>query len=686
MIYIIRRILLIIFFFIKIKSQLFSISSNYNLTLDKNIISLLTHKNFFTYYGYSYDSQSYLIDKFYFKADREINIDFFNQNNEFAFADFTLNNIKINDKFVQNIKFNFSIDIYENYSNLATEINYKNNSNLTAFNINNKTNDENIKNKKNNKNFNFNCKMKIGKINYKIEKEIELKYKFIKIANIKNIIIGLNYENKMYIINNNYVNNTFKIFNNNYYCFNGETVNFFISKNFLILINKNNFICVFSYTINNNLKNNIINYNNIITNIKLIQNLTLNDTILHAIKIKNYLFLSIENSKSIFCYDSNNKLIKKFNYNNSKNDIISFVIINNNLIYAIEKNFGLIIFNIKNTRIIYTYYIPNAYYIDSYINPFNSYKFVSIFLNNNKKDEFLIEIIVNNEFLPIVNKILTYNVPYQKKPFFSNFLSIDNYFYYFLDINNSNIIIIRKGLLRNINFLSYFIPINNITNLNLLSTLIPFKINSTHLNLALLNKNLIFPITNLIYKNNVLNCFFTEEEILTLSISHNSDSCNLSINKKNTLCKLNNIYNFYIKKEVDHFKLYLIIMIIICFLIINFIGISIYIIYKKTKKEDLGFNIKTEFDLDNKNYVYLTQNTFDTQNNNMLFTKEFESNDNKNKIFYTYEGINKNNSFDESINNNNNNRNLTVNSERSNNQSKKYLKKFVDNIIINKNF
>ena len=69
----------------------------------------------------------------------------------------------------------------------------------------------------------------------------------------------------------------------------------------------------------------------------------------------------------------------------------------------------------------------------------------------------------------------------------------------------------------------------------------------------------------------------------------------------------------------------------------------------------------------------------------MLFTKEFDSDDNKNKIFHTYEGINKNNSFDETINNNNN-RNLTVNSDRSNNQSKKYLKKFVDNIIINKNF
>ena len=683
MIYNIRRILLIIFFFIKIKSQLFSISSDYNLTLDKNIISLFTHKNFYTYYGYSYDFQNYLIDKFYFKADREININFFNQNNEFAFADFILNNIKINDKIVHNIKYNFSIEIDENYSNLATEIYYKNNSNLTAFNLNNINNEKNIKK---NKNVNFDCKMKIGKIKYKIGKEIELKYKFIKIATIKNIIIGLNYDNNIYIINNNYVNNTFKMLNNNYYCFNGETINFFISKNYLILINKNNLICVFSYTINNNLKNNIIiNYNNIITNIKLIQNFTINNTILHAIKIKNYLFLSIENSKSIFCYDSNNKLIKTFNYINSTNDIISFAIINNNLIYAIEKNFGLIIFNINNTRIIYTYYIPNAYYIDSYINPFNSYKFVSIFLKNNIKDEFLIEIIVNNEFLPIVNKILTYNVPYQKKPFFSNFLSIDNYFYYFLDINNSNIIIIRKGLLRNIKFLSYFIPINNITNLNLLSILIPFKHNSTHLNLALLNKNLIFPITNLIYEKNILNCFFTEEEILTLSISHNSDSCNLSINKKNTLCKLNNIYNFYIKKEVDHFRLYLIILIIICFLIVNFIGISIYIIYKKTKKEDLGFNIKTEFDLDNKNYVYLTQNTFDTQNNNMLFTKEFDSDDNKNKIFHTYEGINKNNSFDETINNNNN-RNLTVNSDRSNNQSKKYLKKFVDNIIINKNF
>ncbi len=162
MIYNIRRILLIIFFFIKIKSQLFSISSNYNLTFDKNIISLLTHKNFYTYYGYSYDLQYYLIDKFYFKADREINIDFFNQNNEFAFADFIINNIKINDKVVHNIKYNFSIDIYENYSNLATEINYKNNSNLTAFNINNETND---KNNKKNKNINFDCKIKIGKIN-----------------------------------------------------------------------------------------------------------------------------------------------------------------------------------------------------------------------------------------------------------------------------------------------------------------------------------------------------------------------------------------------------------------------------------------------------------------------------------------------------------------------------------------
>ena len=681
MIYNIRNILLIIYFFIKINSQLFSISSDYNLTFDKNIISLLYHKNFYTYSGYSYDSQFFLIDKFYLKADRDNNINFFSQNNEFSIADFNLNNFKINNKYFYNINYNFNIEISKNLSSLRSEIDYKQNFNLTAFNMNNDTN-ENNKNKK----YNFNCKMKIGEIKYKMNNEINLKYKFIKIINIKNIIIGLNlYDKNLYIINNNYINNTFKILNNIYHCFNGETLNFFISKNYLILINKNNLICAFSYTINNNFDNKIFNYNNIITNIKLIQKFTTTNTILHAIKIKNYLYLSTEESKSIFCYDTNNNLIKTFKYNNSNNDIISFVIINNNLIYAIEKNFGLIIFNINNSKLIYTYHIPKAYYIDYYINPFTSHKFVSIFLNNYKIDEFLIELIINNEYLPIINKILVYNIPNQKKPFFSSFLSIDNYFYYFLDVNNNKIIVIRKGLLRNINFLSYFIPFNNTIELNILSILVPFKLNSTHLNLAILHKNSIFPITNLTYKNNVLNCFFTQEEILTLSISHKSDSCNLSINKKNTLCNLNNIYTFYIKKEVDHFKLYIILLVIISLLIIYFIGISIYIIYKKTKKEDLGFNIKTDYDLDNKNYVYLTQNTFNTQSNNMLFTKEFDSY-NKNKIFYTYEGINKSNkSFDESVFNNN--RNLTATSEISNNnKSKKFLKKITDNIIINKNF
>ena len=263
-------------------------------------------------------------------------------------------------------------------------------------------------------------------------------------------------------------------------------------KNILIL--KENLIIFYKIKYEN-IINQTIKFNNINS-----YSIEKNKNILDFKYQDNYFYISFENEKSIkkFILNSNNEInyIDNYSHSDIQNDIISFQILNNT-IYAIEKEKGIIIFNKIYNSLYNKILLSTAIQIDKIKNPFNNYLFLGIFLNDSKNDEFFIELLIINEFNPIINKILIYK---NNKHFrITNYLTFDSYFTYFLDNANNKIIILKRRLLNEINFISYIFPVNDISNL-LPYYLIPSvnNKNNSYLNLAI-KQNKAYYNLNILY-------------------------------------------------------------------------------------------------------------------------------------------------------------------------------------------
>ena len=99
--------------------------------------------------------------------------------------------------------------------------------------------------------------------------------------------------------------------------------------------------------------------------------------------------------------------VHNFTHEFIKNDIIKFLVLEQT-IYAIEKNVGLIVFELIYGGLLKRIDIPDAIDLDLFRNPFNGFLFMGIYLNS-QYDEFFIELYIYNEYQPSINKILAYN-------------------------------------------------------------------------------------------------------------------------------------------------------------------------------------------------------------------------------------------------------------------------------------
>ena len=271
--------------------------------------------------------------------------------------------------------------------------------------------------------------------------------------------------------------------------------------------------------------------------------------------------------------------------------------------------------------------------------------------------------LIINEFNPIINKILTYK---DNKHFrITNYLTFDSYFSYFLDNANNKIIIIRRGLINEINFISYIFPVNDISNL-LPYYLIPSvnNKNNSYLNLAIkqdkayYNLNILFENKNYLYFN------FFKSGHFTIIINHLSDSCSLINNDEINLCNITEVFHFEIfgKKNKKQIIEIVVICVVVFCLLISFILFDI--LYRRHKNKDLGLNIKSNVDKNDKNKLYILKDEYNNKRNYKNTTKQFKKNNKviKNKNYYENK-----NKLELSLNNNNNDINNDLNNNNNNN-------------------
>ena len=618
-----------------------------------------------------YLSQFYNVDQDYYFTQ---SID--TQNNDLSVMNFNFKNIYFNGERKDYLyKFNYEMgnNAHESIEVETPTISNKNKLRRIEENSNENDNDA----------YKFECKFIYGGISTKNFNNLDINLKGIKkVLNLHKLIIVLG-SDKMVYRGSGYQNlNLF--YENNNRCFNGETIDIFVSKNFLIIENEKKY-CIFELAFSypeNDIKK--TSYSFVLNNVKDV-NKNVNNKILQCHVYNNIFYVSLNNTKKISAYNlSNFNEIKNFNDSNN-DDYIDFVVFEKTL-YAIEKKFGLVIFNLEKANISNRINLKNSINIDKFINPFNGKIFVGIFLNNsNLFDDFFIELYVenNNEENPYLNKIFVYK--YNNNSYnFSNYLNYDGYFSYFFDNANNNIIILRRGLVSHIHFYSYIIPLNSsLNNYSLSSAFIaPFKPNRNYIFYPIIifpEENVLMSFDEFKFNNNSMNCCFYKDGTYSLFINHFSDFCSSLYNfenKNNILCNITSTFRFKVIYSKENNYIGLIIGLIV--VVIVFCALGIAVVYMKDKNENLNLKVKSGIDKNDKKNLYIANNGYNQKRNNKNTTKQF----NCNELVLEEERILKNNDDHNVISNGNNN--IIINHVSNNStDTEKYNNNEINNEINN---
>ena len=622
-------ILIINYFCIKyIKSQLYSIIENLNISVSENINVLLSNENDF----YNKKISFKYLEQFFKNNEEEFietNISniiypYYNQNNEIGYMN---NNNDIYKIYFNGEEKDIKYNIQNNYGEYAYPSIKMDSTYKLRNNDNKNENDISIINN-------------VGQTNsFSINTIFDTNINsYSKILNYKRMIFGLNSnDNYIYIIKN-YTNDTDKIFYKNRHCFYGSIKNFFISNEYLIsVLNDNETICLSKLYFFDSFNNpSTANFN-----IEFSINFTVNNNNILDVKIKNkFIYFSLENEKVIYRYfiqsTGEKKLISNINftYEYLIEDFTQFEIFSYTL-YALEYNTSLIIFSLSDGSIMNRISLSGMIAIDKFKNVFNNFVFLGIFLNNSNSDEFFIELFINNETYPTINKVLCYKFMDVHYNFTDNYyITIDNYFTYFLDINNNNIIAIRRGLINSIDFISFIFPIENFNLINKNSIIVAYQNESSFLsNFGVYNKiNKTFILFDRIkYYNTSFNYSLNlNKGYYTILLNHSSEVCP-GYNNSKYLCNIISFYNFRLVGN-SHKKISILcIFLIIFFLILIFALVAFDVYLDKVKKVDNGMKIKTKVNKNDKKLLYINNNEYNNKNNKNIESKEFLDKKKKNK-------------------------------------------------------
>ncbi len=468
------------------------------------------------------------------------------------------------------------------------------------------------------------------------------------------------YDNSIYYLNQNNSQIKFDISD----C-KGNVIDFFINykvginnkEAYLFIYNSNKNICIYSiYLESNSLKkvyiNSINNINSKVNDIK---------------SYNNEIYYSIQGETSIHQISINDtsEILNNYTYSDIENDIISFII-TKQTIFFIEKEKGLYVVYKTNSSLINFFEFPYAIKLDYFFNPFTETRFVGLYNNNtdNKYSDFFIEFILSNESKPRLNKAILY--PNSNKPIINQIISFDYYFTYIYDIQNSQIIVIKRGSQFNVPFSSFKINLRNYKN-DYNSFIFPFYTGNDHIEVGLLDNNKFYLINEKFSPGN-LTCSFLNTGIYNLIFLQKQDFCYDKLYKTDDFICINLIVYRYNVLKIKENKLITILSLIFVFIFILFFAIFAVLFRNKNQINNGMFNYKKNIDFkDNKKYLY--EETGDINNkNNKKNQNVGELEDNKNNLINNnFGGINEN-FLNNILNNNKKRQQKGYNPHKNNNE------------------
>ena len=275
-----------------------------------------------------------------------------------------------------------------------------------------------------------------------------------------------------------------------------------------------------------------------------------------------------------------------FTYKNSsyKINILDMIIVSKSL-YVLSEDFGLKILNLTDTLNItftdFNFYHPYLRKLDLHRNPYKDFKYLGVLVSERYFDEgneFFFELIVNDEFKPVLNRY------YLEDNFMdiNYFISDDKFSYLYEHYSNSIYVIIRSNIVTEYNSI-YKIQIPELHN-KIVSQEIFFvnnKINNQKM-IGILAENELILIENILFKNGVLQLKFNQLGAYKLILNSDSDYCegsNKTIYKNEDnvyLCSIDMNLEFNVNKEsilFDNIKNRGIASYIIVFVFILILGI-----------------------------------------------------------------------------------------------------------------
>jgi hypothetical protein len=381
----------------------------------------------------------------------------------------------------------------------------------------------------------LNCSNKFYSYYFSSISSEKTSHKYIKIVNIYSLIFGLS-EGKIYCIGN-YVDND-KLIDS--YTINGtinEGENILFSnyvKNIFLLKNSSDYflltqlqnLSILFFEINvieRKDLNDILYYDSSLNLIYYSSSLTEIINIYHVkfLNDDNLIISSENNGMQIF----NKNLSYLRNIDSDFGNYTSFDFIDDTL-YSVKNNYGLIIYNLTNYSIIQSYYHKSMSQLDIFINPFNGKKFLGVTFENSEIKEFFIEFYLNSKTDLIINKVFTKKKV--DKSAITSFITIDDFFSFFLDSSTTNIHIIRRGILNIYKVSSYTFKFVNAN----YPLLVPYY-NGTNNKIypAILANEIIYKGENFIFFNQSIKCYFKEKGDFIMLFLHETENCQNSINQ-----------------------------------------------------------------------------------------------------------------------------------------------------------
>lgn len=256
--------------------------------------------------------------------------------------------------------------------------------------------------------------------------------------------------------------------------------------------------------------------------------------------------------------NQNNNTINNSNLNNTNNDLnnnpngngnitvfstnILDMIINEFTIYVIVENKGLFIINLGNFEVLenFVYENPYLYKLEFYNNIYFGNKYLGIHAENYESSfqEIYIELLIDNEFSPLANKVFT------SKDYFGQGKSVsyDDLFTLVLDSRQKRLILIRKGMINSIPFLTYIFDLSSYIKFDMEKTqfLSLFDNQNKKVFYSLHTMDLLIAF-NINFIDDIINCIFTEPGLFELKFIQKSEICNenLNSNKAKSYCEKN---------------------------------------------------------------------------------------------------------------------------------------------------